>query len=174
MKNDIAQFEQVLRKAELPRVLLLLGEEDYLKSSALARFEAAWQQKTSELERHVLRPAEIDAEKLQNLLNTHLLFQKTTFLILRDADKLTKNVQEQLTQIFQGPGLVGILVLEFKKLDQRTKLAQLFKQEALTLECKPLYANQIPAWISNEIRRFNKQISQDAARYLADISGTEL
>lgn len=174
MKNDLVQFDQALRKADLPRQLLLLGEEEYQLRSALERFEKAWQQKVGEFERYVLRPAEVDADKLHNLLSTPSLFQKVPLVILRDAEKLHKNVQEQLVQMLQGSELVGILVLEFKKLDQRTKFAQVLKQRALLLECKPLYANQIPAWISTEIRRFNKQISQDAARYLADIMGTEL
>lgn len=173
MKNDLQQFDQALRKADLPRQLLLLGEEEYQLRSALERFEMAWQQKVGEFERHVLRPAEVDADKLHNLLSTPSLFQKVPLVILRDAEKLHKNVQEQLMQMLQGSELVGILVLEFKKLDQRTKFAQLLKQRALLLECKPLYANQIPAWIT-QIRRFNKQISQDAARYLADIMGTQL
>ena len=66
------------------------------------------------------------------------------------------------------------LILESEKLDGRTKFAQQLQKLGTVVECKPLYANKIPSWINIESKRRGKNISHDAAQFLAQISGSDM
>ena len=95
-------------------------------------------------------------------------------MFIRVAEKLKKGVKERLAAYAEHPVQSATLILVATKLDGRSKLMTGFKKHGVMVECKPLYANQVPPWISLEVRRHEKRISQEAARYLADLVGVDM
>ena len=176
-KIDVVQLDQELRAGKLRPVYIIAGEESYLANSALQRIEESVTEKDSSgLARTVFTGKEVTAHELLDTVRSLPLLGGRPVAIVRDAEGLSKDAFEKLTAYVAKPLESSTLILVASKLDGRSKFMQAASKTAAAtiIECKPLYANQVPSWINMEISRRGKKISQEAARYLADIVGQDL
>ncbi len=176
-KLDVVQLDAELKKGKIRPVYVIAGEESYLAQSALQRIEESiFGKSQNDLARHVFTGKEVRAHELLDTIRSVPLLGGRPLTIVRDAEGLSKDAFENLTSYIEKPLESATLVLVASKIDGRSRFMQAASknQASAIIECKPLYANQIPSWINMEIWRQGKRISQDAARYLADIVGQDL
>ena len=176
-KIDVVQLDQELKSGKLRPVYIIAGEESYLANSALQRIEeSALGADSNKLARRVFTGKEVSPHELLDTVRSLPLLGGRPVAIVRDAEGLSKDAFEKLADYVSKPLESSTLILVASKLDGRSKFMQAASKNnaAAIIECKPLYANQIPSWINMEISRRGKKISQDAARYLADIVGQDL
>jgi DNA polymerase-3 subunit delta len=95
-------------------------------------------------------------------------------VIIREGEGLGKEMQEALADYASAPVESSTLVVVAEKLDGRSRFMQAALKGGAIIECKPLYADRLPSWINMEVRRQGRQISQEAARFLADMVGGDL
>lgn len=95
-------------------------------------------------------------------------------VIVKEAKDLKK--LELLESYFLNPLTSTILVIcyKYKKADSRKKYIKAIKQNGVLFESKPLYTNQIPAWIQEAVHSKNQKISPKAAMLLAEFLGSDL
>ena len=173
-KISFQQLEQNLKQAKLKNVFALVGTEVQIARQVLSRLEACFKIDKSSLERSVFTGKELKSEQVLNALQTVPLLGGSPFVIVREADKLSKENMNMLADYIARNNASASLVFLAKKLDGRSKLMSQINKHGLIVECKPLYANQVPSWIGSEVKRYGKQISHDAAGYMADLVGTDL
>jgi len=173
-KIDVVELDSELKKGKIRPLYVIAGEEAYLAGSALSRIEESIG--AADLARHVFTGKEVSPHELLDTIRSVPLLGGRPVTIVRDAEGMSKDAFEKLADYIQKPLDSSTLILVASKLDGRSRFMQAASKNTATavVECKPLYANQVPSWINMELQRRGKRISQDAARYLADIVGQDL
>lgn len=95
-------------------------------------------------------------------------------VIVKNAQEL-KNI-EDLANYVNDPYPSSVLVISHsgKNLDGRKKLATVIKNKFGLFESKPMYDNQMPAWIKAEVEKSGKTISDQNSALIAEFLGTDL
>lgn len=174
-KIDITALEKELRQGRIAPVYLVVGAESYIMGEALRLIAEAISALGGDTSSTIsLRGKEAVAERTVTALRTVPLFGGRPLVMIREADKLSRDFMEALVPYLEAPITSATLVIAGEKLDGRTKFAQVAQKSGVTVECKPLFDDKVPLWINSEVRRRGKNISQDGARFLADMVGKEL
>jgi len=153
-KIDVVQLDQELKSGKLRPVYIIAGEESYLANSALQRIEeSALGADSNKLARRVFTGKEVSPHELLDTVRSLPLLGGRPVAIVRDAEGLSKDAFEKLADYVSKPLESSTLILVASKLDGRSKFMQAASKNnaAAIIECKPLYANQIPSWINMEI-----------------------
>ncbi|MFH1873678.1 MAG: DNA polymerase III subunit delta [Pseudomonadota bacterium] len=177
MKLDIVKLDQELRENNIRPLYIIVGEENYLAHSSLKRIEKSiFGNESNELARTVLDGQGFSQAAFLQALQSMPMFGNKTLVIVRDADKISKEKLENLLPHLEKISSATTAIFMAAKLDGRSRFMQVCAKNIQTaiIECKPLYANQVASWINMEMRHFQKQIAQDAAGFLADIVGSDL
>ena len=101
-------------------------------------------------------------------------FSRHRVMLLKWADKLPAREGEALLPYFAAPCDSTTLIVSAGKLDGRMKWVQVCKQQAVVVNCAPLYDNQRPGWIRQEAARLGLRLDADAEGLLKDIGGEGL
>ncbi|MEE4177899.1 MAG: DNA polymerase III subunit delta [Bacteroides sp.] len=184
-------FEQILKdiknKVYYP-VYFLSGEEpffidviaDYLEEQVLNEME-------KEFNLSILYGRDTDIPTVLSVAKRYPMMASHHLVIVREAQTL-RNVEpregqktvnaenEALLKYLEKPLESTILVFcyKYKTLDRRRKIAKTILQHGLLFEGKRIYDNQLPAWISDYVRRKGYYIENKATHMLADHLGTDL
>jgi DNA polymerase-3 subunit delta len=121
--------------------------------------------------------SEVRANKLVGLLRSYPVFAERRLVIIKEAHKIPKNELGALADYLEKPVPSTVLVLAWGSRtfpDRRQKLGKLLEKNAIVLESKPLYDNQVPGWIESQCRSWKLDIAADAAALLGSAMGTNL
>jgi len=175
-KIDITALDRELRSETLRPCYAITGEEHYLVKTAISLIKDKILGKSGESDfgLHTFVGSDAKVEAVLGALCTVSFLAVRTLVIIRDADKLKKELMESLVDYLSRPADTAFLLFSGTRLDGRSKLMQQISKIGAVIECKPLYANKIPSWINLEVKRRGLQISQQAAGFLADMVGGDL
>ena len=176
-KIDIVQLDRELRQNKIRPFYIIVGTENYLALSSQRMIEASVKDKSShESARTILEGKGLTTQNLLDSLQAIPLFGEKQLVIIKNAQNISKSVLDELIPFFSKPFTSSSTVLVATKLDGRSRFAQAAVKSPHVgmVDCKPLYPNQVPSWINMEMHRHKKQISQEAAHYLADLVGNDL
>ena len=86
------------------------------------------------------------------------------------------NAGTQFLNYINHPQKSTILVFcfKYKTIDKRSAIAKALQKNAVFLETKKIYDNQIPDWISNYVKEKNYSISPKASFLLSEFLGSDL
>jgi len=173
-KLDIISLERELRAGKTHPVYVIVGQEMHLARAALRLIkEKVCVDSTDEFSFRSFDANDAKLEDVMGSLRTVPLLGGKTTVLIRNVEKLKGDLLDALTEYLASPQDTS-LIMTGTKIDGRTKFIQLASKVGAIVECKPLYSDKIPLWINMEVKRGDKQISQEAARFLADMVGTEL
>lgn len=156
-------------------VYLILGDDIFLQTEAIDRISATVK-KTHEdslhIERHDAEAFSISSciEAVQNIS----MWGSHTLVIVRNIDEWDLGKAGPLLEYAKAPNPASTLILQADKVDGRTKVVQQLKTTCKLIECKPLYANQIPDWLRTQAKTHEKQLSLEAANWCMELAGTDL
>lgn len=96
-------------------------------------------------------------------------------IIVKEAQHLSKEI-DKLESYLDNPTSTTILVFcyKYKTIDGRKSIGKKLKKQAVFLETKRLYDNQIPEWIISYLKNKNYDITPAAAILIAEFLGTDL
>lgn len=156
-------------------VQLIIGEDIFQSDRTLAIVVAAQKKQHGEglhIERHDAESFTMAAclEAVQNIS----MWGSHTLVIVRNIDDWEWGKAESFLGYLKSPNPASTLVLQSDKLDGRLKAVQALKAASKVIECKPLYANQIPDWLRREAKELGKQLSLEAANWSLELVGTDL
>jgi DNA polymerase-3 subunit delta len=157
-------------------IYLLHGEEDYfidqicdaISKNVLTEME-------KEFNQSVVYGRDIDVASLVAMAKRYPMMANHQVILVKEAQNL-KNIDE-LAFYAEHPQSSTILVLCYKhgKIDGRKKLAvTLKKKNHLIFEAKPIYDNQVPAWIEDYIRAQGYNINPESSMMLSENLGSDL
>ncbi len=176
MAKDDLTYEDVIAavgKNEFSPVYMLYGGEDFLiEETADAILDAALTPDERGFNLDIMYGNESDAKDVISHASSFPMAAERRVVIVRDADKLSH--AELLTHYIEQPSPTTCLILSCTKPDFRKKPFVNLKKKAVVVECKPLWENQIPTWISRKVKKDKREIHPDAASMLAAYVGSSL
>ncbi len=164
-----------LEKRKFQPVYWLEGEEEYFIDQVI--FHA---------EHHILTEEEAgfnlsifygrDASwtDLVNSCMKYPMFASLQVVILKEAQSM-RDI-EKLEQYIERPLVSTLFFIAYKnkKVDGRTKLAKLLKDNAVVLSTKKLYDNALPQWTNDLVENKGYKIGNKALHLLIDHIGNDL
>jgi DNA polymerase-3 subunit delta len=156
-------------------VYFLYGDEpyfidhicDYIEDNVLSDAEKEFDQ-TVVYGRDVDIGIIIDTARRYPMMSTYMV------VIVREAQEIDHI--DNLQPYIDSPLKSTILVLAYKyrKIDKRKSFARSIDKAGVLFESSKLYDNQVPSWITAQIRERGYQISPKACTLLAEYLGADL
>ena len=164
-----------LEQKKLAPVYLFYGEEDFIMDEALQLLiDTAVTKEERGFNLDVLRGNETDARDVIARASSFPMMAECRVVVLRDVDKLPAKDLELLAHYVEHPSRTTCFVMLAAKVDFRKRPYSIVKRTGTAVEFKPLYENQLPAWIAEQIRRKGRTITLEASKLMAAYVGTSL
>lgn len=170
-----AELQQAIRQKQLPGLLLIYGQETYLVERAVQQIKAAvLTPGTEDFNFNQFFAKEALAEDIISTARTLPVFADRRLVLIKDVHQLPASIQDDLLAYVQNPVPETCLLLCGEKIDSRRKFFQTFKKQGGIVEFKPLYENQLPAFVREQISSDNFDITGDALVLFCTRVGTNL
>ncbi len=164
-----------LKHGEYHPVYLLHGTEsyfidqisDHIEENALNDMEKAFNQL-------ILYGRDTDYQAVIDNARRYPVGAPRQVIIIKEAQDM-KTLAE-LTAYVEQPAPMTVLVIchKHKSLSMATRLGKALKAKAVVFESKPLYDNQVPAWIQQYLKSKKLTVQQEIAGLIGDYLGTDL
>ena len=169
------EFVAQIERGKVARIYLLLGSEAFLKQEATTMLlETILEPSSRAFNLDRFYGADADPAAVVNAALSFPVLAAKRLVILSDLGKVSERGLEVLLPLFEHPPDSTCLVLTAGKVDRRKKTFSILATHCQTVECTPLFDNQVPGWIRRRIERAGKEISREAADLLAVQVGTSL
>ncbi len=172
---DYSQIIADLTNRNYSPVYFLEGEEpffmdrisDFILENVLTEDEKGFNQT-------ILYGKDLSIDSIMTAAKRFPMMAERQVVVIREAQNI-KNI-EDLASYVEKPMRSTILVFnyKYKTIDKRKKLYKALQKNGVYLECKPLYENQVPAWISKYLKEKNLGIDPRAAQMITDFVGSDL
>jgi len=177
-KPCLLEFQQILKELKSGNyrpIYFLHGKESYfidavagyIEEHALSESERAFNQT-------VLYGKETEHKMVLDAARRYPMMASRQVVLLKEAQEM-RGLSDLMSYV-QQPTETTVLVIcyKHKKYNFNSKFGKLLKKQAVVLEGKPLYDNQVPGWISNYLKGKNRPITPKAAELIAENLGTDL
>jgi len=172
---DYNQIIADLKAKNYSPVYFLEGEEpyfmdqisDFILENVLTEDEKGFNQS-------ILYGKDLSIDAILTTAKRYPMMAERQVVVIREAQNI-KNI-EDLVSYVEKPLTSTILVInyKYKTIDKRKKLYKAISKNGVYLESKPLYDNQVPAWITKYLKEKNLGIDPRAAQLIADFIGSDL
>ncbi|NEW83935.1 MAG: DNA polymerase III subunit delta [Mariniphaga sp.] len=172
---DYSQIIADLKNKNYSPVYFFEGEEpffmdrisDFILENVLTEDEKGFNQT-------ILYGKDLSLDSIMTAAKRFPMMAERQVVVIREAQNI-KNI-EDLAPYVEKPMRSTILVFnyKYKTIDKRKKLYKALQKNGVFLESKPLYENQVPAWISKYLKEKNLGIDPRAAQMITDFVGSDL
>jgi DNA polymerase-3 subunit delta len=172
---DYIQIIADLKNKNYLPVYFLEGEEpffmdrisDYILENVLTEEEKGFNQT-------ILYGKDLSIDSIMTAAKRFPMMAERQVVVIREAQNI-KNI-EDLASYVEKPMRSTVLVFnyKYKTIDKRKKLYKALQKNGIYFESKPLYDNQVPAWISKYLKEKNLGIDPRAAQMISDFVGSDL
>jgi DNA polymerase III subunit delta len=164
-----------LRQETAPSLICLYGEEGFFRDRVLQQIiETTVPQAARDFNLTVLRGKEVRGQQLVEEFRTYPVFADRRLIIVKDAQLIPAAELEQLTIMLSDPVAESVVVFVADKIDKRKKFYQLLQKTGVLVEFKPLYDNQIPAFVRELLVEHQLRMTEAAMAAFCRRTGTNL
>jgi DNA polymerase III subunit delta len=168
----IEDIQQAISDGSIASCYLCAGTEQYIADEAVTLLrDAVVPPEQRSFNFDVLYGYDVDVNEIIALVSSYPMMGEKRLVVIKEFEKV-KN-PDALTPYIKNPLESTVLVLISGESDFRKNPYRAFGDER-TLDCKPVYDNQVPQWVKKRVRQFNKTITDDAAAMLTAYTGTSL
>jgi DNA polymerase-3 subunit delta len=162
-----------LKKRVFDPVYLFFGEDDYLKNAQTRELiEAAVDPATRDFNLELRRGPELDAETLDALLSMPPMLAERRVIVVREVDKLKKDVRALLLRYLDRPATDTVLVLVAPA---GAKVDKPIVDRSMAVEFVPLTGDRLPRWVTYHTETvLGRSITGDAVTLLVEAVGADL
>ena len=179
-RKDIS-YEDILsltKKDKIYPVYLLYGKENYLKEDILKKLrnrliDPAYR----ELNYKVFYGEKLYINKVINDLETLPMISKHKLIVIKEAEKISKNDEARLTDYFNRLSLkntFSTLIIIYKEGRPKKELTTAVKRVGVTANFSLTDKSKLASWIKSKFMQSNKKITQEALFYLQSLAGSDL
>lgn len=168
-------IKDIKNKKFLP-IYFLAGEEPFFIDQITEALEAnVLTEEEKGFNQTIIYGQDVDMNQIIGIAKQFPMGSDKSFVLVKEAQHLTKYIDD-LDSYVNQPQETTVLVFNYKnkKLDKRTKAYKSLNSKGFYFEFKPLYSNEIPAWIEEKIKNNQQQIDTKAKLLLAEYVGTDL
>ncbi len=154
------------------QVYLLYGDEPYLIQQYCKQFTKLIVPDETFRDFNLYRTDKIDAERIEQFLQTPPVFSEKKLLLLKDTDVFKKpkaTDKEFLLKILSDVPDYSYIVFAEQTVDKKQKKLLELTEE---VECNQMTEDQLKAWINILVQRQNKKITVKTIEYLISRCGT--
>lgn len=169
------ELQQAIKQRKIPDLLLVYGQEGYLVEKAVQQVKSALlADGTEDFNFNQFSGKEAVAEDILSSARTLPVFADRRLVLVKDVQQLSAATLDELLGYLQDPVPETCLLLCGEKIDTRRKFFQKFKKSGSVVEFKPLYENQLPAFVREQLTADNYTITGDALTLFCSRVGTSL
>lgn len=168
-------IKDIKNKNFLP-IYFLAGEEPFFIDQITEALEAnVLTEEEKGFNQTIIYGQDVDMNQIIGIAKQYPMGSDKSFVLVKEAQHLTKSIEDLDAYANQVQDST-ILVFNYKgkKLDKRTKIYKTLNSKGFYFEFKPLYTNEIPAWIDDKIKANQQTIDQKAKFLLAEYVGSDL
>jgi DNA polymerase III subunit delta len=170
------QILQDLKNKVYHPVYFLSGEESYYIDVVADFIEHnVLDENEKEFNQQVLYGKDVNVETIISEAKRYPMMANHNVVIIKEAQHLNKEI-DKLEAYLDNPTKTTILVFcyKYKTLDGRKGITKKLKKQAVFLETKKLYDNQVPEWITGYLKQKKYEITPQACALIAEFLGTDL
>ena len=194
--KEVDQILLDLKRKIYKPIYFLSGEEahyidvisDYIENNVL-------EESDKEFNQSVVYGKDVDLAGVLGLAKQFPMMSEYNVVIVKEAQNIkelnkgadsdeegvtAKNTTSGGTQNFLNyilnpqPSTILVFCYKYKKLDKRSAIAKAIQKNAVYLETKKLYDNQIPEWIVSYLKEKKHTINPKASNLMAESLGNDL
>lgn len=172
-----AEFQKVLKSNRFAPIYLFHGEEDFLIDECVkAVIQKTLAPDLQGFNLDIVYGSKVEVKDVLAHASSFPMMSDRRIVVVREFEKLvtTDTAKELMAGYIDRPLESTCLLLISLEPDFRRKPFTDLKKKAELVECKPLYDNQVPGWISERVGQFGKKIDPEAARLLQAYVGNSL
>ena len=150
-----------------PEAYFIDAVSDYVERHALEEAEKAFNQT-------ILYGKEVDFKAVIDAARRYPMMAQRQVVLLKEAQEM--QTFAQLQSYFEQPAATTVLVIcyKHKKFNLNSTLGKVLKAQAVVLDAKSLYDNQVPEWIAGYLQAQKLKIAPQAAALVAEYLGNDL
>jgi len=172
------ELKRQLAAGDLAPLYFVVGEEAPLRDDAVAAIRAAVlgpdDANVGVFNSDVVYGDETEAAEILTLCGNLPMFATRRLVVVKEVGALGVREAERLLPYLEAPVESTCLVLTGGKVDGRVKFFQAFKQAAVSVDCAPLDARALPAWVQDQAGALGLRLDQAARELLIEASGGAL
>lgn len=168
-------LQSKINEAQYDLIYFLHGKESYfidtisdsIEEKALTEAEKAFNQT-------IIYGKEADPKAVIDAARRFPMMAERQLVIIKEAQemKALKDLERYLNQ--PAPTTILVICYKHKKFSFSSNFGKLLKKQAVIFEAKPLYDNQVPAWITGYLKQKSLSIKPKASALIAEYLGTNL
>lgn len=140
---------------------------DYILENVLTESEKSFNQT-------LLYGKDISLDTILTAARRYPMMAERQVIVIREAQNI-RDVEELAAYVEKPvPSTMLVLCHKYKTIDRRKKLYKAIQKNGVYLESKPLYENQVPAWITDYLKRQRLGIEPKAVQMITDHIGNNL
>lgn len=174
----VPELKRRVGAGELAPLYLIVGEEGLLRDEAAAAIRAAVmgsdEANVEAFNYDMVYGDETDASEIYTLCSNLPMFAARRLVVVRDVGDLRAKDAERLLPYLDAPVDTTCLVLTGRKVDGRVKFFQALKKVAVTVNCEPLEAGALPAWVREQAATLGLSLDEPARMLLQESSSGDL
>ena len=172
------ELKRQLATGDLAPLYFVVGEEAPLRDDAVAAIRAAVlgpdDANIGAFNSDVVYGDETEAAEILTLCGNLPMFATRRLVVVKEVGALGIREAERLLPYLEAPVESTCLVLTGGKVDGRVKFFQAFKQAAVSVDCAPLDARALPAWVQDQAGALGLRLDEAARELLIEASGGAL
>ncbi len=171
-------YESILKDIKARKfapLYYLMGEEPYFIDKVTEAIEnGVLNDGEKSFNQTVFYGGEISVNQLLDEVYRAPMMSPYLVVIVKEAQHLKK--MEELERYFEKPipSTILVLAVKDKKIDKRKKIYALLTKNAVVLETKRIYENQVPAWIEQYLGSLSFSATPAAIQMMAEYLGNEI
>jgi len=169
------KIEVALKEQKFSPLYFFYGDEPYLIQQAVQYLKTcALHGMMIDFNFTSYYAADIDVINIRDEVETLPMMSARRVVILREVQDLTDKEWDQLEPVLASPVESTVFILAGTKIDKRKKFFKLLSEQAVMVEFKKPYENQIPGWIRHICRANGLDIHEEAIQLLHRLTGSQL
>lgn len=180
----MADYNAILKEqqqGQFDMVYFLQGTEPFFIDNVIENIELnALDDSQKSFNQYVLYGKETNLTDILNIARKYPMMGERQVVIVKEAQEMRGwNKEDQINLLInylENPSPTTVLAFgyKYKTLDKRTKLAKAFGKEAVVLDSKKLYDNQVPDWLRSYANALGVKLSNKAVMIMAENIGNNL
>ncbi|MDE2887107.1 MAG: DNA polymerase III subunit delta [Gemmatimonadota bacterium] len=166
-RNSHDRLNAQIERGEFAPLYLLHGSEIVTREESLnALVDAAVDPASSAFNLDIFHGEDMDAADAVSRATAFPMMAARRVVVFKRVDRLRDADARTLLPLVDNPVETTVLVFTADKLDGRKKLSAALRKNAVSVEFRIPYDNELPRWIRGRAAALNKRIEPEAAHML--------
>jgi DNA polymerase III delta subunit len=167
--DTFSSLMAISKVEELPKIIVIYGSCEYLKSKALSSFRKKWQTYIG----HIVDSSSVTTDKLIALFESTPLFEQRSLGLITKAEKRADLWKLLADGVHLNDGNIVAMAYEDSAIQARH--AEILKKcQALLIPCKEPAEDELPSFISGLARKQKLGLDQAACELIKETIGSDL